>query len=80
MTSTNLNTKDIEGSGAGSLLKGIKTARNGNPLQTNYQYPGMKDLQDGQNPFSLTRSEKLALDKKNEALERERKTLQKSGA
>lgn len=75
MTSTNLNTNDIEGSGAGSLLKGIKTNRNGNPLQTNYNYPGMKELQDSQNPFSLTRSEKLALDKKNEALERERKTL-----
>ena len=75
MTSTNLNTNDIEGSGAGSLMKGIKTNRNGNPLQTNYNYPGMKELQDSQNPFSLTRSEKLALDKKNEALERERRTL-----
>ena len=46
MTSTNLNTNDIEGSGAGSLLKGIKTTRSGNPLQTNYNYPGMKELQD----------------------------------
>ena len=75
MTSTNLNTNDIEGSGAGSLLKGIKTTRSGNPLQTNYNYPGMKELQDGSNPFSLTRAEKLANDKKAEALERERKAL-----
>ena len=68
MTSTNLNTKDIEGSGAGSLLKGVKTKRSGNPLDTNYQYPGMTELTDGQNPFSLTRKEQKFIDKKNEAL------------
>ena len=57
MTSTSLNTKDIEGSGAGSLLKGVKTKRSGNPLDVNYQYPGMTELNDGGNPFSLTRKE-----------------------
>ena len=57
MTSTSLNTKDIEGSGAGSLLKGVKTKRVGNPLDSNYQYLGMTELNDGGNPFSLTRKE-----------------------
>ena len=57
MTSTNLQIKDVEGSGAGSLLKGVKTKRCGNPLDVNYAYPGMKELGDSQNPFSLTRKE-----------------------
>lgn len=68
MTSTNLNTKDIEGSGAGSLLKGVKTKRSGNPLDTQYQYLGMTELTDGQNPFSMTRAEQKFEDKKSEAL------------
>ena len=78
MVSTSLNVKDIEGSGAGSLAKGIKSKRQGNPLTGNYNYPGAAELADGNDPFSLTRAEKLANARKDEAVARE--TLKNAGA
>ena len=40
MTSTNLDTKNVLGAQSGTLMKGVKTTRTGNPLDGNYQYPG----------------------------------------
>ena len=78
MKSTSMDIKDIDGSGAGSLSKGVKTKRVGNPLDVNYQYPGMNELKNGENPFSLTRAEDAFNAKKTEAVNRE--TLIKAGA
>lgn len=86
MTSKSLAINDIEGSGAGTLAKGIKSKRVGNPLDVNYQYPGMSELTDGNNPFSLSRAEKAFNEKKAEAVNREtlknagQKTLEKARA
>ena len=60
-----LNTSDIEGAKSGSLLKGINTKRSSNPLSnTDYQYPGMSECVNNNNPFSLTRKEQQLEDKK----------------
>jgi len=61
-----------------SLARGIKSKRIGNPLTGDYQYPGGKELDDGNNPFSLTRAERLTNAKKDEAVGRE--TLKNAGA
>ena len=58
MTSTNLDTKNVLGAQSGTLLKGVKTTRQGNPLDGNYQYPGQSELTDANNPYSVTKKEK----------------------
>ena len=60
MTSTNLDTKNVFGAQSGTLLKGPKTNRQGNPLDGNYQMPGWTELADGNNPYSVTKKEDLA--------------------
>ena len=60
MTSTNLDTKNVLGAQSGTLLKGVKTKRNGNPLDGGYQYPGHSELTDANNPYSVTKKEKTA--------------------
>lgn len=63
--STGLNTDDIEGAKVGTLLKGPKTTRTSNPLDNeDYQYPGRSELLDGNNPFSMTRTDQQREDKK----------------
>ena len=58
MTSTNLDTKNVLGAQSGTLLKGVKTTRQGNPLDGSYQYPGQSELTDANNPYSVTKKEK----------------------
>lgn len=60
MTSTNLDTKNVFGAQSGTLLKGPKTKRSGNPLDGNYQYPGHSELTDTNNPYSVTKKEDQA--------------------
>ena len=72
MKSTKLDTNEIEGAKAGSLLKGPKTNRISNPLDGNYQIPGWTELKDSGNPYSVT--------KKEDALKKSQSTLQKTGA
>ena len=60
MTSTNLDTKNVFGAQSGTLLKGPKTKRSGNPLDGNYQYPGWSELTDANNPYSVTKKEDAA--------------------
>ena len=57
MTSTNLDTKNVHGAQSGTLLKGPKTNRQGNPLDGNYQMPGWTELKDVNNPYSVTKKE-----------------------
>jgi hypothetical protein len=38
-------------------MRGIKTTRNGNPLDTNYTYPGQTELV-AKDPYSKTKKEK----------------------
>ena len=57
MTSTNLDTKNVFGAQSGTLLKGPKTNRQGNPLEGNYQMPGWSELKDSNNPYSVTKKE-----------------------
>jgi hypothetical protein len=71
MKSTKLDTSEIDGAKAGSLLKGPKTNRTTNPLDGNYQIPGWTELKDGINPYSVT--------KKEDALKKSQSTLQKTG-
>lgn len=70
MKSTNLDTNGVFGAQAGTLLKGPKTKRQGNPLDGNYQYPGWTELKDNINPYSLTKKEDA----------KKASTLQKTGA
>ena len=72
MKSTRLDTNEIDGAKAGSLLKGPKTKRVTNPLDGNYQIPGWTELKDNGNPYSLT--------KKEETFKKSQSTLQKTGA
>ena len=72
MTSTNLDTKNVLGAQSGTLLKGPKTKRQGNPLDGNYQMPGWTELKDSNNPYSVT--------KKEDAHAKTASTLQKTGA
>lgn len=51
-----LMTKDVQGAQVGSLIRGLKTTRNKNPLDFNYQYPGNTELE-YKSPFSLTKKE-----------------------
>jgi hypothetical protein len=51
------NTLDIAGTQASSLMRGIKTTRNGNPLDTNYKYPGQTELET-KDPYSKTKKER----------------------
>ena len=60
MTSTNLDTKTVFGAQSGTLLKGPKTKRCGNPLDGNYQIPGWTELKDTNNPYSVTKKEDQA--------------------
>jgi len=60
MTSTNLDTKNVLGAQSGTLLKGPKTKRQGNPLAGDYQMPGWSELQDANNPYSVTKKEDVA--------------------
>ena len=57
MTSTSLDTKNVHGAQSGTLLKGPKTNRQGDPLSGNYQMPGWTELQDSNNPYSITKKE-----------------------
>lgn len=57
MRSTKLDTKEIEGAQAGSLLKGPKTKRITNPMESNYQVPGWTELKDGENPYSISKKD-----------------------
>ena len=57
MTSTNLDTKNVHGAQSGTLLKGPKTNRQGNPLDGNYQMPGWTELKHVNNPYSVTKKE-----------------------
>lgn len=57
MTSTNLDTKNVIGAQSGTLLKGPKTNRQGNPLSGDYQMPGWSELKDSNNPYSVTKKE-----------------------
>lgn len=57
MKSTKLDTSEIEGAKAGSLLKGVKSKRTTNPLDGNYQIPGWSELTDANNPYSMTKKE-----------------------
>ena len=57
MKSTRMDTSEIEGAKAGSLLKGPKTTRMTNPLEGNYQIPGHSELKDSGNPYSVTKRE-----------------------
>lgn len=57
MTSTNLDTKNVFGAQSGTLLKGPKTKRQGNPLDGNYQMPGWTELENNINPYSVTKKE-----------------------
>ena len=72
MTSTNLDTKNVLGAQSGTLLKGPKTKRQGNPLDGTYQMPGWTELKDSNNPYSVT--------KKEDAHAKTASTLQKTGA
>ena len=60
MTSTNLDTKNVLGAQSGTLLKGPKTKRTGNPLDGNYQVPGWSELQNANDPYSVTKKEDIA--------------------
>ena len=57
MTSTNLDTKNVFGAQSGTLLKGPKTKRQGNPLDGNYQMPGWTELENNINPYSVSKKE-----------------------
>ena len=57
MTSTNLDTKNVLGAQSGTLMKGVKTTRTGNPLDGNYQYPGQSELTNVNDPYSVTKKE-----------------------
>lgn len=57
MTSTNLDTKNVLGAQSGTLLKGPKTNRQGNPLSGDYQMPGWSELKDSNNPYSVSKKE-----------------------
>ena len=57
MTSTNLDTKNVLGAQSGTLLKGPKTKRQGNPLTGDYQMPGHSELHDSNNPYSVSKKE-----------------------
>ena len=59
MVSTNLDTKNVMGAQSGTLLKGLRTKRRGNPLIGDYQLPGWSELADKNNPFSLSKTEQL---------------------
>ena len=71
MKSTKMDTSNIDGAKAGSLLKGPKTNRSINPLEGNYQIPGWTELKDTNNPYSVT--------KKEDAFKKSQSTLQKTG-
>ena len=60
MQSNSLDTKAVFGAQSGTLLKGPKTKRVGNPLDGNYQYPGHSELTDKNNPYSITKKEDIA--------------------
>ena len=72
MVSNSLDTKTVFGAQSGTLLKGTKTNRNGNPLSGDYQMPGWSELTDKNNPYSVT--------KKEEAHKKTMSTLSKTGA
>lgn len=57
MVSNSLETKNVFGAQSGTLLKGPKTNRQGNPLDGTYQYPGWTELKDNNNPYSVTKKE-----------------------
>ena len=63
MTSTSLDTKNVHGAQSGTLLKGPKTNRQGDPLGGNYQMPGWSELQDSNNPYSVTKKENETMKK-----------------
>lgn len=60
MQSTSLDTKNVFGAQSGTLLKGPKTKRQGDPLDGNYQYPGWTELKDSNNPYSVSKKEEIA--------------------
>ena len=72
MTSTSLDTKNVFGAQSGTLLKGPKTKRQGNPLDGSYQYPGHSELTDLNTPYSITKKEDQAA--------KTQSTLAKTGA
>ena len=57
MVSNNLDTQTVFGAQSGTLLKGPKTKRVGNPLDGNYQMPGWTELKDSNNPYSVSKKE-----------------------
>ena len=71
MKSTKLDTTEIDGAKAGSLLKGPKTKRVTNPLDGNYQIPGWTELKDSNDPYSVT--------KREEKNKKSQSTFQKTG-
>jgi len=73
MVSNNLNTGTVAGAQSGTLLKGVKTSRCGNPLNGEYQIPGNSELTDKNNPYSITK-------KDGEKLKATQSTLAKTGA
>ena len=60
MKSNNLDTQTVFGAQSGTLLKGPKTKRQGNPLDGSYQYPGHSELTDKNDPYAMTKKEELA--------------------
>jgi len=57
MVSNNLNTTTVAGAQSGTLLKGVKTTRCGNPLDGSYNMPGCSELTDKNNPYSISKKE-----------------------
>ena len=55
-----MNTSTVIGAQSGTLLKGVKTTRCGNPLGGEYQMPGNSELTDKNNPYSITKKEDQA--------------------
>jgi hypothetical protein len=74
MNSNSLDTKTIFGAQSGTLLKGVKTNRQGNPLEGNYQLPGWSELKNSENPYSVTKKEDMKAKKTAQS------TLAKTGA
>lgn len=67
MKSNNLDISDVPDAQAGSLKKGITTKRITNPLDGDYLVPGWKELENSLDPFSKTRKERDAAEKKAKA-------------
>jgi hypothetical protein len=76
MVSNNLDTKNVFGAQSGTLLKGVKTKRTGNPLDGNYQMPGCSELDNAINPYSVSKKEKEAEQRKTAT----QSTFAKTGA